>query len=549
MKKRMVKSDSEKEVRHTKRIWMVLICLVALTLFGVGGWFYVDGLAYKIVHVEAGIVVSASDFFKKADERAIFTQDSESFDTTVPGEYQVKVKSGLFTHECTLIIEDTIAPTAEAVHVDQQTGEAFGAEAFVTNIQDATPVTVSYVTEPDFYQAGPQTVQVILTDRGGNWTIVEAELFLVHVERHVTVEAGGGAPDIGSFVIAAREAAFVTPIGKIDYNSVGDYEILLNVDGEQYSSILHVVDTVPPQLEVHDIEGYVDAPRKAEDFVTETQDVTEVTIAFRQEPDLSKAGSQEVEIVATDAGGNETSKTALLTLEEDTEPPVIHGAADLVCFIGEGVSYRKNVAVTDNCPEGVTLEVDSSQVNQGEEGVYPVTYTARDVAGNTTTVTVNVTVRLRTYTLDDVNVYADAVLASITTPDMSLRDKAWAIYSYVRSHVAYTNHSDKGDWIKAAYEGLATGKGDCYVYACTSKALLTRAGIPNIDIKKIPTRSEHYWNLVDVGDGWYHFDTTPRRPDLSIIFLWTDEEIMAYSAIHSNAFNYDRTLYTDITIN
>ncbi len=128
---------------------------------------------------------------------------------------------------------------------------------------------------------------------------------------------------------------------------------------------------------------------------------------------------------------------------------------------------------------------------------------------------------------------------------MSLRDKAWAIYSYVLGNVSYINHTEKGDWIRAAYEGLVDKKGDCYAYACAAKALLTRAGIPNLDIRRIPTSFEHYWNLVDVGEGWYHFDTTPR-PDHPTIFLWTDAELMEYNAEHYGAFDYDPALYPEI---
>ena len=49
-----------------------------------------------------------------------------------------------------------------------------------------------------------------------------------------------------------------------------------------------------------------------------------------------------------------------------------------------------------------------------------------------------------------------------------------------------------------------------------SKALLTRAGIENIDLKA--TKHKHYWNFVKVEEGWYHFDTTPRwdHPNLCL---------------------------------
>lgn len=408
-----------------------IICFVSPALLALGAWLYVNGLAYKTLRVEAGTQVRARDFLKNADEEAVFTEDSQAFDTAVPGEYRVKVKSGLFTHRCNLIVEDTVAPVAEAVTVRRKPGEAFGAEAFVANVTDATAVTVSYVTEPDFSGSGRQTVRVILTDRGGNWTVLESELFL--------------APD---------------------YEQEGPGE----------------------------------------------------------------PGGQE------DVGGAES---------EDVLAPEILGAADLEYFIGDSISYRKNVTAVDDRDGEVELEVDASRVDLTKEGVYPVTYMARDAAGNLAQVTVNLTVTARMYSRQEVEDCADAVLEEIIGPDMNLEEKAWAVYSYVQNHIFYINHSEKGDPIRAAYEGLVDGRGDCYVYASTAKILLERAGVPNMDIRKRPAEVEHYWNLVDVGEGWQHFDTTPRS-DNPVIFLWADGELAEYSKQHDNAFDYDPSLYPDI---
>ena len=193
--------------------------------------------------------------------------------------------------------------------------------------------------------------------------------------------------------------------------------------------------------------------------------------------------------------------------------------------------------------------MDSGSVNLNAAGTYPVTYNAVDYAGNTTSVTVNVTVKERVYTEEVVYSLADSILAQIITDNMTQRDKAYAIFKYVKAHVSYLDSSEKGNWLKAAYSGLAYGRGDCYVYASVSKALLTRAGITNMDIERIPSGNTlHYWNLVDIGDGhgWYHFDTTPRRPDRPNIFLWTDSQITEYSNTHYNSHNYDRSKYPKI---
>jgi len=528
----------------------VLVCCLILIplviLLGAGGWFYFDSLAYKVCRVEAGVQVAPSDFLKQPDEEAYFADGSQPFDITQPGEYLVKVKSGFFTHNCTLIIQDTIAPQAEVRQVRTQIGEACEAEEFVTGITDATAVTISYAADPDFSKPGVQSVQVLLEDLGHNQTILQGELLVTQVVEYVAVEAGAEAPGLEDFVIGGQEAEFITNIEEIDTTQLGKHEIQVKSEGEIYSATLEVVDTIPPKAEVHDVTGYALAPRSAEEFITSVEDVTEVTAAFKEEPDLTKIGTQEVTILFTDAGKNETLLQAMLTLEEDTEAPVIKGAGDLSVFVGDAVSYRKNVSVTDNCPEGVELSVDTSGVNLEEAGVYPITYTAKDLAGNTSSVTVNLMVNSRSFDPAEVYALADSILAEILTEDMTPLEKVTAIYDYIKGHVGYVSHSEKGDWLKAAYDGLTTGRGDCYTYASTSKLLLTQAGIANMDIAKIPAKSNHVWNLVDIGDGWYHFDTCPRRGLTEKILMWTDEKLMEYSESHNKSHNYDHSAYPEV---
>lgn len=529
--------------RKHKRIRLtVLTFLIIIIAATAGGAYYINSLAYKVCRVEAGVPVSPSDFLKEPDENAFFTKDSQAFDVTEPGEYKIRVKSGIFVHWCTLIIEDTISPEAAPVQVALEIGESCDAESFVKDIADATHVNIDYVNVPDFSRAGRQLVKILLTDQGNNQTVIDSEMFISRAHTNITVEAGSNAPAIDNFIIEAADASFVTNMETLDYSKVGDYEVSLKVDGLIYKSVLHIVDTIPPEAEVHDVEGFAFVPVSADDFTVSTNDVTEVTAAFAKEPDLSYIGTQDLEIVYTDDGGNEVIKPVKLTLIEDTEAPVIEGAADLRIFIGDSVSYRKNITVSDNCPDGLVMTVDTSSVNINEEGIYPVTYTAKDLAGNTASVTVNLAVTPRMYDINEVYAVADSILADIITPEMSQLEQAKAIYDYIVRHVSYISDSAKDDWVRAAYEGLVYGKGDCFVYACTAKVLLTRAGIANMDIEKIPSKSHHYWNLVDVGDGWRHFDTTPRK-DHPVIFMWTEAQMMEYSDKHYRSHNYDHSLY------
>ena len=145
-----------------------------------------------------------------------------------------------------------------------------------------------------------------------------------------------------------------------------------------------------------------------------------------------------------------------------------------------------------------------------------------------------------------VDAMADEVLAGITNDSMSLEEKARAIYSWVRGNLRYVNRSEKGDWVKAAYDGFRRKSGDCYTYYSVSLALLSRAGIPSIEVVRLD--GHHWWNLINCGDGWYHFDTTPRSAGGTFCLL-TDQELLDYSNRHVTSgmpygsHGFDRSIY------
>ncbi len=529
--------------RRTKVITGIAAVLAAAAA---GLWFYEDNKIYSKCYVEAGTDVAVQDFLKNPAQEAAFCEGSDVIDVSVPGEYHVKIKTGWYTKKSVLYVSDTIAPQGQAVTVSLESGEMCGAADFVTGIADATQVDIAFGSEPDFTQAGSQDVEVVLTDLGGNQTVISSQLFISQVVSELTVEAGQPAPTLQDFVIGGESARFISNVSGFDYTKLGDRRVLLEVDGRNYETLMHIVDTVAPKVEVQDVQGYTLVPREAADFVASVEDVTNVEVTFGEEPDLSRAGTQQIEICASDAAGNQTVKTANLILEQDTEAPSIAGVADLRVIKGNSVAYRKNIVVTDNCEEGLELTVDNSAVDLNQVGSYPITYIARDLAGNETTASATVTVLEKTYDENELYAVADGILANIIHEGMTQPEKLEAIYAYIQSHIMYIDHSDKDNYVKAAYEGLIGGKGDCYVYASSAKVLLTRAGITNMDIEKIPSRSRHYWNLVNIDGNWYHFDTTPRTSGRPHICMWTETQLMEYSTAHYNSHNYDHSLYPEV---
>lgn len=524
-----------------KKIIIIQIFILVLGTAAIAGFGEYDSV-YHMCVVEAGTPFGAKDFLKNKNDRGYFMADSAMADKSVPGEYLMRLKKGWFVHNVKLKIADTIPPSGVPRAVSLEINKRCDAAEFVEEIEDATAVEVSYIDEPDFSRGGRQEVNLLLTDAGGNMSELTSEVFISQVVEDLYVEAGSGMPKLSDFVIEGENAEFKTAMGSINYDRPAERMVEIAVDGLTYKTRMHIVDTTPPKVRLRDISSFTAVPKIPEDFIISVDDVTEVETAFVKEPDLSYVGEQEVQIRFVDMGENEVIETARLTLQEDTEAPVIIGAEDLNVIIGNTVSYKKNIIVEDNCPEGLEMHVDSSAVNLMQAGTYPVVYTATDYAGNSTSVTVTVTVRPRVYDPGEVNAMADAVLVNILTEGMSPMEKARAIFNYVTSHISYISDSDKSNPVRAAYEGLNDKKGDCYVYASTAKVLLTRAGITNMDIAKIPAKTLHYWNLVNLGEGWYHFDTTPRH-DHPTIFMWTDAQLMDYSAKHNGSHNYAHENY------
>lgn len=534
-----------------RRKYKTVIILIILICVAVGAGMVYHSYStrvYKHCIAEAGTKVSAEDFLKDPTGQAAFVPDGFSVDSSIPGDYDVTLRSGIFTYHCILTIQDTIAPVAKVNTVETSFDKEKQPEDFVTDITDATRVTVSFKEKPDFTVYGTRPVTILLTDLSGNQTSYETTLLIRPVKESVQMEVSGEIPPLSDFLYdeQAPDAQFLSDLSGVDTTVLSDNEIHIKADGEVFTSMLQIVDTTPPVIAVQDLKAYTTSLLSADMFVTEAEDATELTYTFAGEPDMTLVGTQAVTIKATDEGGNTTMAETSLTLDVDTEAPVMHGVCNKLVYIGDGVSYKSGVTVTDNCDSDISIQVDNSRVDLNTEGDYPVTYSAKDRAGNETVLEIVLSVRKHAYTQEEIDVLADQVLAEIITPDMSDYDKLVAIYNWVRGHVSYINYSEKGDWIRGAYEGLALRQGDCYVYFATSKELLTRAGIANRDIEKIPTRSRHYWNLVNIGEGWYHFDTCPRKEDHPNFCYVDDATLMAYSDAHYRSHNYDRSIYTDI---
>ena len=219
-------------------------------------------------------------------------------------------------------------------------------------------------------------------------------LVVENISESVTVEAGVQTVDANAYVIRDWDipASFAADLSAIDLNRPGDYPVQIRYYGRVYDRVLRVRDTVGPEVVVRPLTTFSFWLPEPEDFVKEALDVTQVTVRYETEPDLTQAGEQTVTLLATDESGNTTQWQTTLTVVIDQEGPVIEGVSPLTIYRGQVPDYLNGVSITDDLDEDPVLTVDDSRVDLTQGGTYEVIYTGRDATGNETVITASLTV-------------------------------------------------------------------------------------------------------------------------------------------------------------
>ncbi|NLC42703.1 MAG: hypothetical protein GX783_00300, partial [Clostridiales bacterium] len=386
-----------------------------------------------------------------------------------------------------------------------------------------------------------------LVDGGNNKTTLEAQLTVLEVKKSVQVEAGQPLNiTTNDFVDHGHwPVSLMTNVKTLDVSEPTEHKINLKINDKIVSSILNVVDTTPPEAVVSDQEIYLDQTIEADAFVTDISDVSEVTCSFLRKPNFRRKGVFELTIVLEDPYGNKTQYPANLTIKDDDDPPVFIGLEDIIIYEGQAISYKKNVSAEDAKDGPIDFMVESSKVNIRKPGTYEIVYMAEDAAGNIAEETVTVTVKKLEPTQDAVYSLADEILDKITRPEMTKQEVAYEIYKYVKANVAYTGDSDKSDVIKEAFRAIRYKSGDCFTYYALGEVLLTRAEIDNMMVTRVGGRTQHFWSLINLGSGWYHFDASKHSEDLDT-FMMTDADLEKYTKRWGrNYFVYDKSKFPE----
>ena len=382
-------------------------------------------------------------------------------------------------------------------------------------------------------------------------TVYNEDTDMIVSER--TIEAGSSA-SLEMFIDGEpRFPEYVScnlDFGTVNYILPQTIRFTVRMYGTNFPCVLNIVDTTPPVAEgIPQTMFSVDEIPPVEECVTNISDLNDVSVEWLELPDITWGGQLVAKALVTDSSGNKTVVDVPLNVTRDIIAPTIEGAEDIETYIGDTISYRENIVVKDDIDTRPFLEIDTSEVDMDEPGVYVVTYRASDFTGNVSEVQINLTLKKKpsTYVEPEI-VYEEAqkVLDKITDEDMTDMEKALQITWWVRYNVYYISNCDDSSWTRAAYDGFVKRNGNCYTYAMCAKALFDVAGIENMIIIRDPyIYNPHYWNYIKIDGEWYHCDSTPRIGYNSYFFMYTTKELKNFWHNGWNGYNFPEDLYPE----
>ncbi len=213
-----------------------------------------------------------------------------------------------------------------------------------------------------------------------------------HSENDITNKNSQGVPDTAPPVISCNVKSKTLPLGKsISIESLG-------VRAADASPIKSLAFT-----KISSEKFYTGLP---EEKVAGMKEAYKKGIAFTgEEFQFSYGGIYELTIEACDRYDNKSEITVTIKVEE---PPVMEGVSHFYAALGTEIDFSKYIDVWDFLDEDFDFEkvtVDISQLNIGQKGDYPVTFSATDSYGlkSTATVTVHMLPQKELQTLIDTN--------------------------------------------------------------------------------------------------------------------------------------------------
>lgn len=211
--------------------------------------------------------------------------------------------------------------------------------------------------------------------------------------KHVTLEAGS---DFTAEDLAKSEDASLLGFDPSCTRRPGVYYFSVISNGKEKSVRLKVVDTKAPEVVVKNVKCAIGGamPRPL-DFIDSLKEADICIGEFVTEfPEIDRMGEYSAQVRFYDPSGNETKIFDVkMSVVSDNEDPKISLSVDKIEIEkGTVVDLLSFAKATDNCVGDVELTVDDEGVDYSAVGDYTVTFSAKDSVGNSSKVSVKLSV-------------------------------------------------------------------------------------------------------------------------------------------------------------
>lgn len=439
--------------------------------------------------------------------------DPAEVDLNHVGQSQLQLRHGAKEETVTLTVEDTEVPQVQFITSRTETGSYVPDPMdFVESVVDADQTTVSFaepVTVPEDYS--DLTFTVVVSDSSGNKVQQECSLHFSWLRESVALEYGEALTREDLLLSPETDSELISDavLNKLNTAGVGTYPVEVSVGGKTETCQVTVQDTLAPTLTLQEVPVYPGNAVELADFVVSAEDASgDVELTLLTPLDNRTEGEHTVTIQAKDVNGNVTTADTILRVTKDRTAPTLKGLDKLVVYRGQTPDYLAGVYAEDNESETCQITVDHSALDLNDTGTYYISYTATDLAGNSTTKTR----RVRVVHNEEETAAMIAQHAEACGPDIL------DIRNYVRNLIRYSTNWGGDDPV---WYGFTNRKGNCYVHAMCLKAILDYHGYESQLIWV--TNKTHYWLVVKLDEGWRHIDATPTSKH-SIYKLMTDDQ-------------------------
>ena len=376
-------SNKTKRTKKTSKrralpILVIVLALAALTLLFFSARKFLQDSVRSKVEIELGSTErpEASAFLTDNAPGFLnlsYVTDISTFDYSTIARFPVELKiNNLISVTSELDIVDTVAPTGDGVEVFITIDEELTPDQLVTNLKDQSLVAISYAEKPEYGTPGDYEAILLLTDTSNNASTVKSMVHIRALGDPIVIEAGTEVPPASEFVVSeSDDIRFVTDLSTLPLNVPGTYDVVIAIDGNEYTAPLTVVDTIAPVVTTQEQLLLPGDVLKPEDFILTAEDATALSYSFELAPDPETPGEQFVIVAVTDLGGNITTVTVKVVVS-DGDPVKIEASREKLTAetiaeamgldtTGSTISLKETIIPTQIGYQIVTLTVDGEE--------------------------------------------------------------------------------------------------------------------------------------------------------------------------------------------